>query len=194
MLRWLIVPLRVCPPFWMGDRPGKWGWCPVLAIEKGFDQGKNRISLFFVESPDFFSWVSRFSFTRGWQVCSAFLSSRLDLLPAWSHSCSFNFRPTLPCSLIPEFSFFVRLLELVHRHFHGSGLWAVPKFIRELGRVSNFNQSIIWHHHIKDHVEIGYLTKFDVFRVKRDQVMDLKIWFKIHTNVSNFETASPKTI
>ena len=47
---------------------------------------------------------------------------------------------------------------------------------------------------MKDHVEIGYLTKFDVFRVNIDQVMDLEIWFKIHTNVSNFETASPKTI
>ena len=45
---------------------------------------------------------------------------------------------------------------------------------------------------MKDHVEIGHLTKFDVFRVNRDQVMDLKIWFKIHTTVSNFETASPK--
>ena len=38
-------------------------------MEKGFDLGENRISLFFVESPDFFSWVSRFSFARGWQVC-----------------------------------------------------------------------------------------------------------------------------
>ena len=40
---------------------------------------------------------------------------------------------------------------------------------------------------MRDHVEIGHLTKFDVFR-------DLEICFKIHTNVSNFETASPKTI
>ena len=47
---------------------------------------------------------------------------------------------------------------------------------------------------MKGHVEIGHLTKFDVFRVNRDQVMDLEICFKIHTNVSNFETASPKTI
>ena len=38
-------------------------------MEKGFDRGKNRISQFFVESPHFFSWVSRFSFTRAWQVC-----------------------------------------------------------------------------------------------------------------------------
>ena len=47
---------------------------------------------------------------------------------------------------------------------------------------------------MKDHVEIGHLTKVDVFRVNIDQVMDLEIWFKIHTNVSNFEIASPKTI
>ena len=47
---------------------------------------------------------------------------------------------------------------------------------------------------MKDRVEIGHLNKYDVFRVNRDQVMDLEIWLKIHTNVSNFETASPKTI
>ena len=37
---------------------------------------------------------------------------------------------------------------------------------------------------MKDHVEIGHLTKYDAFRMNRDQVMDLEIWFKIHTNVS----------
>ena len=47
---------------------------------------------------------------------------------------------------------------------------------------------------MKDHVEIGHLTKYDAFRVNRDQVMDLEIRFKIHTKVSNFETAFPKTI
>ena len=47
---------------------------------------------------------------------------------------------------------------------------------------------------MKGHVEIDHLTKYDAFRVYRDQVMDLEIWFKIHTNLSNFETASPKTI
>ena len=47
---------------------------------------------------------------------------------------------------------------------------------------------------MKDHVEISHLTKYDDFRVNRDQVMDLEIRFKIHTNVSNFEKASPKTI
>ena len=47
---------------------------------------------------------------------------------------------------------------------------------------------------MKDHVEIGHVTKYDAFRVNRDQVMDLEIRFKIHTNVSNFEKASPKII
>ena len=47
---------------------------------------------------------------------------------------------------------------------------------------------------MKDHVDLGHLTKYDAFRVNRDQVMDLEIWFKIHTNVSNLERASPKTI
>ena len=46
---------------------------------------------------------------------------------------------------------------------------------------------------MNDHVEIGHLTKYDAFRVNRDQVMDLEIWFKIHTNVFNFETAPPKS-
>ena len=57
---------------------------------------------------------------------------------------------------------------------------------------------------MKDHVEIGHLTNYDAFqepivmgscsfRMNRDQVMDLEIWFKIHTNVFNFETASPKS-
>ena len=35
---------------------------------------------------------------------------------------------------------------------------------------------------MKDHVEIGHLTKYDAFRVNRDQVMDLEIWFEIHRN------------
>ena len=61
------------------------------------------------------------------------------------------------------------------------------------GASSNFNQLINWHHHMKDHVEIDHLTRYNALRVNRDQVMDLEIWLKIHTNVSNFETASPKT-
>ena len=44
---------------------------------------------------------------------------------------------------------------------------------------------------MKDHVEIGHLTKYNAFRVNRDRVMDLEIWFKILTNVSDFETAFP---
>ena len=69
---------------------------------------------------------------------------------------------------------------------------ALPKFNRELVRVSNFNWSINWHYHMKDHVEIGHLTEYDAFMVNRDQVMNLKIWFKIHANVFNFEKRPPK--
>ena len=47
---------------------------------------------------------------------------------------------------------------------------------------------------MKGHVEIGHLTKYYAFRVNRDQVMDLEIRFKIHTNVSNFEKASPNKL
>ena len=47
---------------------------------------------------------------------------------------------------------------------------------------------------MKDYIEIGRLTKFDAFKVNSDKVTDLESWFKIHTNVSNFETTSPKTI
>ena len=46
---------------------------------------------------------------------------------------------------------------------------------------------------MKDRVEIGHLTEYDAFRVNRDQVMKVEIWFKIQTNISNLETASPKT-
>ena len=48
--------------------------------------------------------------------------------------------------------------------------------------------------HLKDHVAISHLTKYDAFRTNRDQAMNLEICFKIHTDVSNFETASLKTI
>ena len=37
-------------------------------------------------------------------------------------------------------------------------LLAILELRRELGRVSNLNQSINWYHHIKGHVKIGYLT------------------------------------
>ena len=45
---------------------------------------------------------------------------------------------------------------------------------------------------MKDNVEIGRLTKFDYFRLNKDQVMDLETWFKIHTNVSNFRLSPLK--
>ena len=70
-----------------------------------------------------------------------------------------------------------------------SGL-AVPKSSRELGRVSNLNNR-----HMKGDVEIGHLTKHGAFRVNRDEAMSIgSKWFKIHTIVSNFETAPPKII
>ena len=47
---------------------------------------------------------------------------------------------------------------------------------------------------MKDHVEIGHLTKYDAFRMNRDQAMNPEICFKIHTSISNFATVSPKTI
>ena len=47
---------------------------------------------------------------------------------------------------------------------------------------------------MKDLVEIGHLIKYGAFRMNRDQAMNLEICFKILTNVSNFETVSPKTI
>ena len=47
---------------------------------------------------------------------------------------------------------------------------------------------------MEDHVEIDHLIKYDAFTMNRDQVMDLEIWFKIHTNVPNFKTASRKII
>ena len=47
---------------------------------------------------------------------------------------------------------------------------------------------------MKDLVKIDHLITYDAFRGNRDQVMDLETWLKIHINVSNFETASPKTI
>jgi len=48
--------------------------------------------------------------------------------------------------------------------------------------------------YMKDHVEISHLTKFHALRINSDQVIYLETWFKIHTNFSNVEIASPKTI
>ena len=37
---------------------------------------------------------------------------------------------------------------------------------------------------MKDHVEIGHLTKYDAFRMNRDQAMNLEICFKIPIQTS----------
>ena len=71
---------------------------------------------------------------------------------------------------------------------------AVPKFSRKLGRVSNFKKVNKLTPPHEDLVEIGHLIKYGAFRMNRDQAMNLEICFKILTNVSNFETVSPKTI
>ena len=38
---------------------------------------------------------------------------------------------------------------------------------KELGRLL----AIIWHHHMKDHVEMGHLTNFNALMLNRDQGM-----------------------
>ena len=48
---------------------------------------------------------------------------------------------------------------------------AISELCRDLGRVSNLNKSI--NYHIKGHVKIGYLTKFDALKLSRDQFMTL---------------------
>ena len=64
----------------------------------------------------------------------------------------------------------VNKLTLLHA-IHARGLLeAVPKFGRELGRVPNFKQLINWHLIMKDHVEIGHLTKYEAFRVNGDKL------------------------
>ena len=47
---------------------------------------------------------------------------------------------------------------------------------------------------MKDHVQSCHLTKSNAFGVNGDEDIDLETWLKIHTNVCNVETASPKTI
>ena len=63
-------------------------------------------------------------------LCQLKLSTRsfAGLIP---DSRSFNFPSTFTCSFIAVFSFlvrFFRFFELVHRHFHGLGLF-IPKII-----------------------------------------------------------------
>ena len=40
----------------------------------------------------------------------------------------------------------------------------------------------------------SFLDKFGALKLNRDQVMTLETWLKIHTNLCNFVTVSPKTI
>ena len=66
---------------------------------------------------------------------------------------------------------------------------AVPKFSRELGLVSNFSKIML-----RLVISVICTSMTDAFKANRYQAMNLGIWFKIHTNVSNFYTASPKII
>ena len=56
----LIIFLCVCPAFWKASMSWEWGWCLVPSMEKRFDRRKNRISLFFGESPHFFTGLQIF--------------------------------------------------------------------------------------------------------------------------------------
>ena len=58
----------------------------------------------------------------------------------------------------------------------------------------SFKKSLIVEQFQGNYLTTGNLTKYDAFRMNRDQAMDFEIWFKIHTNVFNFDTASPKII
>ena len=79
-------------------------------------------------------WSQRQSSRKehGLSYYSDFLNSRLNLLQAWCHSCSFNFPPTFACSLVAVFSFllrFFRFFELVHAHCH---MVLVHSYLKEL--------------------------------------------------------------
>ena len=70
---------------------------------------------------------------------------------------------------------------------------AVPKFNRQLGRVSNFNQSINWHHHMKDHVEIGHLTKYDALGWTETKLWTLKYGSKSIQTSLMLRQSAPKS-
>ena len=74
---------------------------------------------------------------------------------------------------------------MITLHFH-----LQPEYKYELFHI-NFTTS---HQHMKDHVDIGHMTKHDAFRVNRDQAMNLEIWFKIHTNASNLRQCPPNNL
>ena len=43
-------------------------------------------------------------------------------------------------------------------------------------------------------VEIGFLTKYDAFRVNRDQVVDLEIWFSNSLIINQVKTKKVTTV
>ena len=63
--------------------------------------------------------------------------------------------------------------------------------VQRTGVSFKFNQSINRHHHRKDHIEIGHLTKFEGFRINRAKLWTFKHGSNsiIFINVSNLETA-----
>ena len=82
--------------------------------------------------------------------------------------------------------------------FLGNKIFEIPLFFQtrpgDLGKKVHACSIRFSALNIKGHVETGYLTKFGALKLNRDQVMTLETWLKIHTNVCNFVTVSPKTI
>ena len=131
-------------------------------------------------------------------VCSSVLTVPQHLLVLCIYCSSITY---IYCSSVPTTAMFLCIFcssvltvpqQLLSLCIHCScvstlSLLAIPKLSRELGGVSNFSKSINWHHYMKDHVEIGHLTKYYALRVNRDRVMNLEIRFRSHTNVSNFK-------
>ena len=91
---------------------------------------------------------------RSWSYILARLSS------FWFHWLQNRGLLIYTCILCIPFYTHVNPCVLLHKSAYSlfSIVLAVPKLIRELGRVSNFNLSINWHHHIRDHIEIGHLS------------------------------------
>ena len=150
------------------------------------------VTLFFVQ----FVFVTKWNQTPGASQNLEVLTTLASVMKiAWFHirfvigSCKSAHYITFCSARLRFFSVYLHYLARVYALLPQL---AIPELHRELGRVSNFNQSINWHHHMKDHIQ-SYLTKFDAFKINRDQVIYLETWSKIHTNVCNVETASPKT-
>ena len=61
------------------------------------------------------------------------------------------------------------------------GLLAISRLCKEIGQVLIFIQSIIWHHHMKDHVQMDHLTMFDAFMLNSTEI---KLWTLRHGSKS----------